>query len=75
MKKEEEGRNCRRFTCKGCSQCAQWQKSSTNAIAKPWKKTKTPASFINQVKNGTDSQSAKAMQDNASQINATRSKG
>ena len=30
---------------------------------------KDPSSFFNQVKNGTDSQSAKAMQDKASEIN------
>lgn len=72
---EEEGKgsfggSCQAgFTCKGDAAMCAMAKEQHKRNCETLEEDKDPASFINQVKNGTDSQSAKAMQDNASQIN------
>ncbi len=72
---EEEGKgsfggSCQAgFTCKGDAAMCAMAKEQHKRNCETLEEDKDPASFINQVKNGTDSQSAKSMQDNASQIN------
>jgi len=59
------------FTCKGdavmCAMAKEQHKRNCEMLGED----KDPASFFNQVKNGTDSKSAEAMQANATQINIT----
>lgn len=72
---EEEGKgsfggSCQAgFTCKGDAAMCAMAKEQHKRNCETLEEDKDPSSFINQVKNGTDSQSAKSMQDNASQIN------
>lgn len=72
---EEEGKgsfggSCQAgFTCKGDAAMCAMAKEQHKRNCETLEEDKDPSSFFNQVKNGTDSQSAKSMQDNASQIN------
>ena len=72
---EEEGKgsfggSCQAgFTCKGDAAMCAMAKEQHKRNCETLEEDKDPSSFFNQVKNGTDSQSAKAMQDNASEIN------
>lgn len=59
------------FTCKGDAAMCAMAKEQHKRNCETLEEDKDPASFFNQVKNGTDSQSAKAMQDNALEINIT----
>lgn len=57
------------FTCEGDAvQCAM-AKEQHKRMCQVLEPDKDPASFINQVKNGTDSKSAQALQDSAQKIN------
>lgn len=72
---EEEGKgsfggSCQAgFTCKGdaamCAMAKEQHKRNCDTLGED----KDPGSFINKAKNGTDGESAKAMQENATQIN------
>jgi|GEM_PF-5426862 len=74
---EEEGKgsfggSCQAgFTCKGDAAMCAMAKEQHKRNCETLEEDKDPASFINQVKNGTDSQSAKAMQESASEIHIT----
>ena len=74
-KGEEEGNgsfggSCQAgFTCKGDAAMCAMAKEQHKRNCQTLEEDKDPASFINQVKNGTDGESAKAMKANASEIN------
>lgn len=74
---EEEGKgsfggSCQAgFTCKGDAAMCAMAKEQHKRNCETLEEDKDPSSFINQVKNGTDSQSAKAMQESASEIHIT----
>ena len=72
---EEEGKgsfggSCQAgFTCKGDAAMCAMAKEQHKRNCETLEEDKDPASFINQVKNGTDSKSAQALQDAAETIN------
>ena len=74
-KGEEEGKgsfggSCQGgFTCKGDAAMCAMAKEQHKRNCEMLEEDKDPASFINQVKNGTDGESAKAMQEKATAIN------
>ncbi len=71
---EEEGKgtfggSCQGgFTCKGDAAMCAMAKEQHKRNCQMLEEDKDPASFINKAKNGTDGESAKAMQENASEI-------